>query len=321
MPSARSAEFLVRTVTGLERLTAAELTEAGHRVVDVTKRQLIVEAAGPVETRLADDLFTIQASVPDPGRTRAALGRAVAELTRHLAPEPRLSVTASFTGARNFSRYDIEDAVGARLGVAYFSRRHGTPPPPGTTDVGVTLDGKVMWLVVRPHAPPPCTAAPGGGPPWSAACTRRSPPRWPAWPTSGRVTWSSIPLLRGRRRCSSKPGRWKPGASYHGRDIDPKAVEAARLNDPAIDWRTEERNPERILANPPWGVRLPATARFLAGLAGGGAAGRRPGRGPASRPQVEHGGGASADRRREAPAYRRRLDEASERLAYTRPGG
>lgn len=263
MPSARSAEFLVRTVTGLERLTAAELTEAGHRVVDVTKRQLVVEAAGPVETRLADDLFTIRASVADPGHTRAALGRAVAELTRHLAPEPRLSVTASFTGARNFSRYDIEDAVGARLGAPYFSRRHGTPPPPGTTDVRVTLDGKVMWLGVRPHAVPlhrrawrRATVVGSLHPPVAAAMARLADIR-PGHVVLDPCCGAGTLLIEARLR--------EPGASYHGRDVDPKAIEAARLNEPAIDWRTEERNPDRILANPPWGVRLPATARFSRG--------------------------------------------------------
>ena len=76
---------LVRTVTGLERLAAAELTAANHRVIDLSKRQLIVEpTAATIVTdppRLADDLFIIQAAVPDPGRTRPALAAAVNALT------------------------------------------------------------------------------------------------------------------------------------------------------------------------------------------------------------------------------------------------
>ncbi|WP_066361881.1 hypothetical protein [Herbidospora mongoliensis] len=256
MPS----DFLVRTVTGLEDLTAAELTEAGHRVADITKRQLIVEAAGPLDTRLADDVFTIRASAADPGHTRAGLLRAVAELTAHLAPEPGISVTASFTGTRNFSRYDIEDAIGGRLGVPYFSRRHGTPPPPGTTDLRVTLDGKVMWLGVRPHQAPlhrrawrKATVVGSLHPPVAAAMARLADIR-PGHVVLDPCCGAGTLLIEARIQ--------EPGASYHGRDLDPKAIQAARENDPAIAWRTEERNPDRILANPPWGVRLPAVESF-----------------------------------------------------------
>src|SRR5688572_24231 len=72
---------LVRTVTGLERLAAAELTAANHRVIDLSKRQLIVEPTSTTivtdPPRLADDLFIVQAAVPDPGRTKQALAAAV----------------------------------------------------------------------------------------------------------------------------------------------------------------------------------------------------------------------------------------------------
>ncbi|TKK80720.1 RNA methyltransferase [Herbidospora galbida] len=251
MPS----EFLVRTVTGLEDLTAAEITEAGHRVVDVTKRQLVVEAAGPIVTRLADDLFAVHASVPDPGRTKAGLWQAVARLTAHLAPDSPISVTASFTGARNFSRYDIEDAVGARLGVPYFSRRHGAPPPPGTADLRVTLDGKAMWLGVRPHAVPlhrrawrKATVVGSLHPPVAAAMARLADIR------PGHVVFDPC---CGAGTLLIEAKHLEPGASYRGDDIDPVAIRAARLNDPAIAWRTGAGKPDRILANPPWGVRLP----------------------------------------------------------------
>ncbi|GAB1817623.1 N-6 DNA methylase [Herbidospora sp. RD11066] len=260
MPSARPAEFLVRTVTGLEELTAAELTEAGHRVVDVTKRQLIVHATTPVETRLADDLFAVKAKVPDPGHTRTALAQAIAELTRELGRAPRISVTASFTGARNFSRYDIEDAVGARLGAPYFSRRHGTAPPPGTTDLRVTLDGKVMWLGVRPHAAPlhrrawrKATVVGSLHPPVAAAMARLADIR------PGHVVFDPC---CGAGTLLVEAKAIEPRAIYHGHDIDPKAIQAARANDPAIAWRTRPREPDRILANPPWGVRLPAVESF-----------------------------------------------------------
>jgi hypothetical protein len=66
---------LVRTVTGLEWLAAEELAVAGHRVVEVGKRQVVVEpASGAVSSpRLADDWFVVYAAVADPGHTKAAL--------------------------------------------------------------------------------------------------------------------------------------------------------------------------------------------------------------------------------------------------------
>ncbi|WP_062355135.1 RNA methyltransferase [Herbidospora yilanensis] len=259
MPS----EFLVRTVTGLEDLTAAEITEAGHRVVDVTKRQLVVEAAGPVVTRLADDLFAVRASVPDPGRTRDGLRQAVARLTARVAHGGPISVTASFTGSRNFSRFDVEDAVGARLGEPYFSRRHGTPPPPGTTDLRVTLDGKAMWLGVRPHPAPlhrrawrRATVVGSLHPPVAAAMARLAGIR-PGHVVFDPCCGAGTLLIEARIQV--------PGARYHGTDIDPAAIRAARINDPGIAWRTEAVEPDRILANPPWGVRLPADAVPSAG--------------------------------------------------------
>ncbi|WP_062432473.1 hypothetical protein [Herbidospora daliensis] len=248
-------EFLVRTVTGLEDLTAAELTEAGHRVVDVTKRQLVVAAAGPITTRLADDLFAVRAVVPDPGRTRDGLRRAAARLTAGLAPDGPVGVTASFTGTRNFSRFDVEDAVGARLGRPYFSRRHGTPPPPGTPDLRVTLDGKAMWLGARPHAVPlhrrawrRATVVGSLHPPVAAAMARLAGIR-PGHVVFDPCCGAGTLLVEARIQV--------PGARYHGTDVDPAAIEAARLNDPAIGWRTEPEEPDRVLANPPWGVRLP----------------------------------------------------------------
>ena len=62
---------LVRTVTGLERLAADELAQAQHRVIDVSKRQLIIESTDTIVAnppRLADDPFLIPAAVTDPIR-------------------------------------------------------------------------------------------------------------------------------------------------------------------------------------------------------------------------------------------------------------
>lgn len=82
---------LVRTVTGLERLTAAELAEAHHRVIDVSKRQLVIESTDTIvknPPRLADDLFLIQTATRDPGPTKPSLTTAIANLRRQLLTTP-----------------------------------------------------------------------------------------------------------------------------------------------------------------------------------------------------------------------------------------
>jgi hypothetical protein len=168
---------LVRTVTGLEHLAAEELTAAGHRVVEIGKRQLVVDPTSDSLTksppRLADDLFVVYAVTPDPGRAKAGVGAAVRASVQD-APVDRgaFAVSASFQGTRNFNRYDVEDLVGERLarltGGRYHSRRHGIAPPDERSEWRVVLDGKTMWIGLRPYAVP--TA---GNPPRRVPARRR----------------------------------------------------------------------------------------------------------------------------------------------------
>ncbi|HEY9336409.1 MAG TPA: hypothetical protein VIQ79_18370, partial [Kribbella sp.] len=150
---------LVRVVGGLEWLAAEEVAAAGHRVVEVTKRQLIVEpSSGIVEQPpwVADDLFEVYGAAPDPGRARAGLADAVREAVQSAPADPAFAVSASFVGTRNFNRYDVEDLVGERLerftGGRYHSRRYGVAPPDDRAEWRVVLDGKTMRVARRPYA-------------------------------------------------------------------------------------------------------------------------------------------------------------------------
>ena len=146
---------LVRTVAGLEELAAEEVVAAGHRVVEMSKRQVVVEWA-PGESarpRLADDVFVVHGVVVDPGRTRDALAAAVRSLELP-AGQGAFAVSASFVGPRNFNRFDVEDLVGARLGGRYYSRRDGAVPPAERSEWRVVLDGKTLWVGLRPYAVP-----------------------------------------------------------------------------------------------------------------------------------------------------------------------
>lgn len=185
-------------------------------------------------------------------------------------PGEALSVSASFVGRRTYNRFDIEDLVGAvpaeRTGAVYHSRRAGTAPPPRRIDWRVVLDGERARVAARPFAVP---------------LHRRD------FRTHGVVGSLHPPVAAAMARLAHlKPGhrvldpfcgagtvvleahRIEPRARYLGMDRDPAAVAVARANAPAggeaIVWRVGDarRVPsldapvDRIITNPPWGVRL-----------------------------------------------------------------
>ncbi|TCO18563.1 putative RNA methylase family UPF0020 [Kribbella steppae] len=259
---------LVRTVTGLERLAAAELTAANHRVIDLSKRQLIVEPTSATivtnPPRLADDLFIVQAAVTDPGRTRAALTAAVNSLDLRGCPPGRLAVSASFQGTRNYNRFDVEDLVGEAVqrlaGSRYHSRRNGTAPPTERVDWRVVLDGTTMWVGVRPFDVPlhrreyrRHTVTGSLHPPVAAAMARIA--------NIGEGHRVVDPFC-GAGTLLLEAQAIAPSATYLG--IDKATIAAARANtaDHApIHWRTGNARAlagqfDRIVTNPPWDVRL-----------------------------------------------------------------
>ncbi len=270
-------QVLVRTVTGLERLAAAELVAARHRVIDLSKRQLIVVPSNATiitdPPRLADDLFVIKAAVTDPGRTRQALAVAMMAVRRRLracpaAGESVFAVSASFQGTRNYNRFDVEDLVGEALreltGTPYHSRRTGTPPPTERVDWRVILDGTTMWIGVRPFDVPlhrrdwrRQTVAGSLHPPVAAAMARLAQIR-----TGHRV----LDPFCGAGTLLREAYNLMPEATYLGIDQAPDAIAAARANAPAhtstsVHFRQGDARQlsvcvDRIVTNPPWDVRL-----------------------------------------------------------------
>ena len=169
--------LVARSVRGIEELVAAEIgrrglgevVATGHREV----RFVTSETAAPGVTALAtaDDVFVLGVEIDGMGRARSdltLLAQAVAAVDLGPAmalrarcggpPGGSVDVSASFLGRRSFSRFDVEDAVGAvlarRLGLRYHSRRSGARPPEGGLTWRVTVVGDRATVAVRVGARP-----------------------------------------------------------------------------------------------------------------------------------------------------------------------
>jgi tRNA (guanine6-N2)-methyltransferase len=254
--------FFARTVHGLEDLAAAELESHGCTILHASKRQLLLRGT-PGPARLLDDLFRLLARADDPGRSKAGLASAVNGL-RPIANAGPFSLTASFTGPRNYSRYDIEDAVAPIIGGRYLSRRDGQSPPAGTVDFRITL-GADGLLIGRRVADRPLhrrqwkvATIPGTlHPPVAAAMARLAGLR-PGHLVIDPCCGAGTLLIEAAALC--------PGAKFRGSDTSAVALAAAATNGSALDWERHDtvRLPyssgevDRILVNPPWGVQVPA---------------------------------------------------------------
>lgn len=292
MPSARAfaapsfvqslsgSRVVVRATTGLEQLLASELTELGHSIDASSKRQLVVSVANESiltrPPRLADDFFVVASETPDPGAQRRRLFDAIENLrldhARHvLSPSPRpFAVSASFVGKRNYSRFDIEDAIGSALsqqGVGtYTSRRDGAVPPRDAAPWRVTLDGSTMYVGPRPFS------APLHRRPWRTETVLGSlhPPVAAAMVRVARIEkdTTAIDPCCGAGTILLEARLAAPAATLIGRDVDPGAITTARRNGAGlgIDWALGDasridssvRCVDRIITNPPWGVRRTA---------------------------------------------------------------
>lgn len=264
--------LFARTVRGLEHVAAHELREQACTVLAVSPRQLVLAAPPAVldrPPRTVDDLFPLAVTVPDPGPTKAdllALSRLLA--TAPLAVTPagrRFSVSASATGRRTYSRFDIEDVVGAALAARfdadYVSRRDGRKPPAGTVDWRVTV-GAEVHIGLRGTRPPlhrrPWKVASVPGtlhPPVAAAMVRLAGIR------PGDVVVDPC--------CGAGTLLAEASVGYRaGSDI--AGVAAARMNAPDLTWFTADArhlpyptgSVDHIVTNPPWDRQVTAHGTF-----------------------------------------------------------
>jgi 23S rRNA G2445 N2-methylase RlmL len=163
--------FLARTVRGIEWIAAAEIAATlGISSLEVEHRAVIFTGQG-IPSALADlgtvdDVFLVVCEVDEVGRSRASLEHlrkhaskadwhtpvSLIRAMRSIPPRPGFDVTATFLGKRNFTRFEIEDAVGAGISQStnwrYESRTHKKPPPTPVS-VRVHLGGDHAIAAIR----------------------------------------------------------------------------------------------------------------------------------------------------------------------------
>jgi len=284
---------LARTVKGLEELLADQLTRHGAGVIERSRpREVLFRTEHGLEQawpglRVADDAFVVAGQAIDVGPHKSGLknlaGQLDAGLIRAVAatapasggwqsgPGP-VDVVASIAGPHNYSRYDVEEEVGAELGRilrrAYASRR-GAMPGPGQAAMSwrvSIIDGEAIvglrWSARPLHRRAYRQATVPGAlhPPVAAAMAAISGAR-------GGVV---LDPFCGSGTILIEAGLRAPHLRLVGLDLDPDALSAAAGNAgrAAVDvalLRCDSAGPavaagsaSAILANPPWGNQVQA---------------------------------------------------------------
>jgi 23S rRNA G2445 N2-methylase RlmL len=250
---------LARTLRGIEWIARDEVRsrlgveriQLGHRELRFAVPELTPDL---LELGTVDDVFVVLAEVDGVTRRRESLAR-LASLSLDLGTDRTFDVTASFLGKRNYSRFEVEDALAASLDARRVTRG-------GETSLRVHVVGEVATVAARIcdrplHRRPYRVATVAGSvhPPLARALTLLAGEPF-VDPFCGAGT---IPIEGALA-----------GLGTSGTDIDPGAVEAARLNATAagvavpfqVADATQLEGAECIVTNPPWGRLLP-TARSI----------------------------------------------------------
>jgi tRNA (guanine6-N2)-methyltransferase len=284
---------LARTVKGLEELLADQLTQHKVGVIERFRPREVLFCTGHSlgeawpGLRVADDAFVVAGSITgvgphkpdlghlvghlDPGRIRAVASAVLASGGWEPGPGP-VDVVASIAGPHNYSRFDVEEQVGAELGRilgrAYASRRCGTPQPgqavmswrvsiiDGEAIVGLRWGARPLYRRAYRQA-----TVPGAlHPPVAAAMAA----------ISGARHGVLLDPFCGSGTIFIESGLQAPLLRLAGLDLDPAALSAAAGNarraavDVTLVLCDSARPPvaagsaDVILANPPWGIQVQA---------------------------------------------------------------
>ncbi|MEU6786325.1 methyltransferase domain-containing protein [Nonomuraea angiospora] len=270
---------VARAVHGIEPLVATEIRRSRLGVVHgVRHREVWFEAAPGADLtglRTADDVLLAAAVVDGIGHGRSALRRlALAARSVDLGglTGSGVEVSASFVGRRNYTRFEIEDAVGAELArplrLPYHSRRDGARPPRDAMSWRVTIEGDRALIALRLADRPLHRRA------YKTDSIRGTlhPPVAAAMAALARLGGAGTVLdpCCGAGTTLIEAHALAPGARLLGFDHDPAALRAATANarpggGAAFGWGVADggRIPlaggsvDRVLVNPPWGRQVP----------------------------------------------------------------
>jgi tRNA (guanine6-N2)-methyltransferase len=267
------------------------------RIERVRHREVIFAATRPasdlLDLRTIDDLFVVAAVVTGIGRRRDSLGRLGAAITRSAVsdatniassitgstPSTQIDVSASFVGKRNFSRFEVEDAVGSvlvqKVGATYHSRASGGRPPIGTASWRVTIEDDTAIIGLRLASRPlhrrdwKQVSIPGTlHPPVAAAMVALADLR-----SGDRV----LDPCCGAGTLLIEAAHTVPGLTLIGSDTSRPALEAAKANargQARIRWSVADAGAipmpagavDRLLVNPPWQRQVDAQSMLSGSL-------------------------------------------------------
>jgi tRNA (guanine6-N2)-methyltransferase len=252
---------LARTLRGIEWIARDEVRsrlgideiELGHRELRFSLPELVPEL---LRLGTFDDVFRVLAEVDGVTRRRESLARLAA---LDLGAATTFDVTASFLGKRNYSRFELEDAVASSVGGTRVARG-------GKVSLRVHVVGEVATIAARIARRPLHRRA------YRVATVPGS-----VHPPLGRA----LALLAGEPFVDPFCGAGTipiegrlAGLETRGSDVDPRAADAARRNASAagvdvefsIADAAELGSVDCIVTNPPWGKTLPAAnVRLRAG--------------------------------------------------------
>ena len=248
---------LARTLRGIEWIARDEVRsrlgveqiELGHRELRFTVPELTPDL---LELGTVDDIFVVLAEVDGVTRRRESLAR-LGSLSLDLGTKSTFDVTASFLGKRNYSRFELEDALAASVGVTRVTRG-------GAVSLRVHVVGEVATVAARI-----------GDRPLHRRPYRRETVTGSLHPPLARA----LALLAGEPFVDPFCGAGTipiegalAGLRTSGSDVERRAIETARRNAAAagveVPFRVADAaqlpGADCVVTNPPWGRALPATA-------------------------------------------------------------
>lgn len=292
-------ELIARAVRGIEYVVADEIAALAPSALTLSAREVRFEIPsldpGLCSLLTPDDVFLSVGSVAGVGHRKDAvplLARQAKSLEwntavqrvarlRDLGAPRRFDVVASLLGRRNYSRYDVEDAIGAALAAeldsGYVSRR---PPAASFLSAALTVrvfvDDDTARFALRLAAGPlhrrPYKQDTGRGtlhPPAAAAVARMLSPQAGELVIDPFCGDGTIPIeiaalapradIRGSDRDFARQRNAVANASRAGAGISFSAGDAGRLDsgDGAVDV---------IACNPPWNLAVDAAGLLKNGL-------------------------------------------------------